>query len=70
MFDKMLSRWYIINRVIFMKKKSILKLLLICAFAAAVYFADMYAMLTPNHSVAVFGERTGVAVEYEASVPK
>lgn len=53
-----------------MKKKSILKLLLICAFAAAVYFADMYAMLTANHSVTVFGERTGVAVEYEASVPK
>ncbi len=53
-----------------MKKKSILKLLLICAFAAAVYFADMYAMLTPTRSVTVFGERTGIAADCTDYIPK
>lgn len=47
---------------IFMNKQSLIKLLLICVFAAAIYLMDMYVMLAPTERTSLQGDGSGVVI--------
>ncbi len=63
MLDKISLACYIVIEVMSVSKRSILRLLLICALAAVVYLADMYALLAPVQRINLSGDGTGVSVE-------
>lgn len=45
-----------------MNKQSLIKLLLICVFAAAIYLMDMYVMLAPTERTSLQGDGSGVVI--------